>query len=91
VRVLQFTVPCSLSLVEVQAIPGFRTLDEDLRFTLLNLFQALSLKYWQESNTYHFDDTRIFGLEVICQWLAIVQDQTPLKIRGFVGFLLQGF
>jgi hypothetical protein len=80
-----------LSLVEVQAIPGFRTLDEDLRSTLLNLFQASSLTYWQSHNIDCYNDPRIFELEELCQWLAIVQDQRLLKIREFVGFLQQGF
>jgi hypothetical protein len=70
---------CLLSLVVMQAIPGFRTLDQDLRSTLLNLIQFSFLKYWGEE------------LEVVCQRLAIVQDRNPLDVRRFVGFLLQGF
>ena len=75
----------------VQAIPGFRTLDEDLRSTLFNLFQASSMYDWQDRNKGHFDHPGIFELELLCQWLEIVQDRKPSDIRRFVGFLLQGF
>jgi hypothetical protein len=51
-----------LSLVEVQAIPGFRTLDEDLRSTLLNLFQVSSLTYWQSHNDDCYGDQRLLKI-----------------------------
>ncbi|KAG0557610.1 hypothetical protein KC19_11G143600 [Ceratodon purpureus] len=66
------------------AIPGFSTLDEDLRFTILNLIQALLMKKWSERNRRCFDDPTVFELEVLCQWLAIVQDRRPLDIYIFM-------
>jgi hypothetical protein len=75
----------------VQAVPGFRTLDEDLRSTLLNLFQASSMYDWRERNKNRFGNPRIFEQELLCQWLEIVQDRKPWDICRFVGFLLQGF
>jgi hypothetical protein len=83
---------CLLSLVVVQAIPGFNGLDEDLRSTFLNLIQELMIrnrrawKYKSDTN-YHSP----IELEVACQRLAIVQNREPSAIRKFVGFVSQGF
>ncbi|KAG0618777.1 hypothetical protein M758_4G091500 [Ceratodon purpureus] len=56
------------------AIPGFSTLDEDLRSTLLNLIQFLTLKVWYNKRT--------CKLEEACRLLAIVQDRESSEIRG---------
>ncbi|KAG0580836.1 hypothetical protein KC19_4G203600 [Ceratodon purpureus] len=62
------------------AIPGFSALGEDLRSTLLHLIQDLLLKYsgWKSSD-----------LNVVCQRLAIVQDQRPSEIQKFIFKLLE--
>jgi hypothetical protein len=82
---------CLLSLVVVQAIPGFNGLDEDLRSTFLNLIQEFMMKYSRGWNYKYYNNQFEFELEVACQRLAIVQDREPLVIRKFVGFLSQGF
>ncbi|KAG0618750.1 hypothetical protein M758_4G089200 [Ceratodon purpureus] len=64
------------------AIPGFSALGEDLRSTLLHLIQDLLLKgkdNWWKS----------WELNVVCQRLAIVQDQRPSEIQKFMFKLLE--
>ena len=71
----------------VQAIPGFSTLDEDLRCTLLNLVQSSYKRYLAGELT----DPIYPELEGICDWLTIVQDRKPSEIRRCVGFLAAEF
>ncbi|KAG0579329.1 hypothetical protein KC19_4G091000 [Ceratodon purpureus] len=66
--------PGKPSRKQVVAIPGFSTLDEVLRSTLLSLIQVLTLKVW------YFETT--CKLEEACRMLAIVQDREPCEIRG---------
>ncbi|KAG0579324.1 hypothetical protein KC19_4G090600 [Ceratodon purpureus] len=57
-------------------IPGFSALDENLRSTLLNLIQFLTLKAW--------DDEETCKLEELSRRLAIVQDRKPSEIRSYI-------
>ncbi|KAG0579279.1 hypothetical protein KC19_4G087800 [Ceratodon purpureus] len=61
---------------QVIAIPGFSTLDEDLRSTLLDLIQFFSMQAWYEVTSW--------VLEEACRRLAIVQDRHPSEIRGYI-------
>ncbi|KAG0618736.1 hypothetical protein M758_4G088800 [Ceratodon purpureus] len=63
------------SLKREVVIPGFSTLDEDLRSTLLDLIQFFSM---QARLVYTCE------FEEACRLLAIVQDRQPSEIRGYI-------
>ncbi|KAG0618726.1 hypothetical protein M758_4G088200 [Ceratodon purpureus] len=57
-------------------IPGFSSLDEDLRSTLLDLIQFFSMQALLILYNCELED--------VCRRLAIVQDRQPSEIRGYV-------
>jgi hypothetical protein len=66
----------------VQGIPGFSTLNDNRRSTLLDLVNGsifLADVPWV---------SLLFNVADTCKWLSILQNRSPSKISWDVGFLV---